>query len=217
MNHATDFSQDNVSRFDAIAAEWDEEPRRTALALAVARAIRAAVRPQGSERTLEFGAGTGLVTALLAPAVGEIVAADNSAAMLDVLEAKRRTLGLDNVRTQRCDLARELPEGRFDLVCSSMTLHHIADVAGLFARLAAAIEPGGWLAVADLDVEGGTFHADPKGIAHHGFARSDIERWLREAGFEDVGLRTVHVVRRVGADGRERDYPVFLATARKTR
>lgn len=208
-------SRDNVERFNAVAAEWDEDPRRIGTARAVARAILEAVRPRGSERALEFGAGTGLVTALLAPALGEVVAVDSSAGMLRVLEEKRRSLELGNVRTERHDLAREPPAGTFDLIFSSMTLHHIEDVADLFVRLAGLLAPGGWLAVADLDAEDGMFHADPKGIAHHGFARSDVEDWLREAGLENVRIGTVHAVRKAGEDGRERAYPISLATARK--
>lgn len=212
----SELSKANAERFDAIAAEWDEDPRRAGLARAVAAAILVALEPKSSERALEFGAGTGLITALLAPALGEVVAVDNSAGMLRILEDKRRTLGLDNVRTERRDLAHDLPEPPFDLVFSNMTLHHIEDVPGLFVRLAELLAPGGRIAVADLDSEDGSFHAaDAEGIAHHGFRRADVEAWLRAAGLTEVGLSTAHVVRKAGADGRERDYSIFLATARK--
>lgn len=209
-------SETNAQRFDRIAAEWDEDPRRTAMARAVAQAMIAAVQPQGGERALEVGAGTGLVTALLAPRLREVVAADNSAGMLAVLERKCAALGLANVRVQACDLARELPAGPFDLVFSSMTLHHIKDVAGLFVRLADVLAPGGRVALADLDAEDGSFHSsDAEGIAHHGFARADIGLWLAAAGLQEIEIGTAHVSRKADGDGRERDYPIFLATARK--
>jgi ubiquinone/menaquinone biosynthesis C-methylase UbiE len=214
MPHET-LSDANRARFDSIAASWDEEPRRVDMARAIAQAILETVRPQGTERALEFGAGTGLVTALLAPSLGEVLAVDSSAGMLEVLERKRGELGLGNVRTQQGDLSRETPGGTFDLVFSSMTLHHIRDVQGLLARLAAILVPGGRLALADLDREDGSFHGDAQGVAHHGFERAAVERWMGAAGLEAVEIRTAHVVRKSGAHGEPRDYPVFLATARK--
>jgi ubiquinone/menaquinone biosynthesis C-methylase UbiE len=214
MAHKT-LSEANKERFDEIASAWDEDPRRVGTARAIAQAILEAVRPNGTERALEFGAGTGLITALLAPTLGEVLAADNSAGMLEVLDKKRGDFGLANVRTQQSDLSRETPAGPFDLIFSSMTLHHIQDVEGLLARLAGLLAPGGRLAVADLDHEDGSFHGDAQGIAHHGFERGVIERWLRSAGLEQIAIATAHVMRKAGADGRPREYPIFLATARK--
>jgi trans-aconitate methyltransferase len=214
MTHVT-LSEANRERFDDIASSWDEDPRRVGMARAIARAILEAVRPTGTERALEFGAGTGLLTALLAPSLGEVLAVDNSAGMLAVLDNKRGELGLANVRTQQSDLSRETPPGPFDVIFSSMTLHHIQDVEGLLARLAGLLAPRGHLAVADLDQEDGSFHGEAQGIAHHGFERAVVERWLRSAGLEEIAIGTAHVMRKAGADGRPREYPIFLATARK--
>jgi SAM-dependent methyltransferase len=96
-----------------------------------------------------------------------------------------------------------------------MTLHHIHDVQGLLARLANILAPGGRLALADLDREDGTFHGDMEGVAHHGFERAAFEDWLRAAGLEDIAIRTAHVMHKSVADGESREYPIFLATARK--
>ncbi|EQD29460.1 S-adenosylmethionine-dependent methyltransferase, partial [mine drainage metagenome] len=46
--------------------------------------------------------------------------------MLAVLDEKARAAGLDNLHTRVLDLTREAPPAqRFDLIFSSMTLHHI--------------------------------------------------------------------------------------------
>ncbi|MGD8574313.1 MAG: class I SAM-dependent methyltransferase [Gammaproteobacteria bacterium] len=210
-----DHSRANRERFDDIAASWDESPIRTEMARDVAEAILTAVSPSGNESALEFGCGTGLVTALLAPSLAHVLAVDNSPGMLEALEEKRARLALDNVSSQCLDLSRHLPEGPFDLVFSSMTLHHIEDVAGLFVRLAGVLKPGGVIAVADLDAEDGSFHGDKPGIAHNGFDRDDIRAWLESAGLEDVAFRTAHVVHK-DRDGGARAYPVFLATAHRS-
>lgn len=204
----------NTARFDEIAESWDESPTRKELAQAVGRAILAAAAPGGDERALEFGCGTGLVTALLAPSVGRIVAADNSEGMLDVLRRKTRILGLANVEPRRIDIGREVPEGPFDLIFSGMTMHHIRDVGELLRRLAQRLGPGGCIAVADLEAEDGTFHGDAGGIMHHGFDPKDVVGWLQEAGLERATAHRIYVIHKTGADDREHDYPVFLATAR---
>lgn len=210
-----DGTRANVARFDEIAATWDESPVRTGLARAIGQAIIETVRPRGTERALEFGCGTGLVTALLAPRLGRVVAADNSGGMLGVLRDKAATLGLDNIEPRRIDVGRDIPHGPFDLIFSGMTLHHIGDVAGLLRRLAAQLAPGGRIAVADLESEDGSFHGDAEGIMHNGFDPDTVVSWLEEAGLEQATARRIHTVHKTGADEREHDYPVFLATARK--
>lgn len=215
MNQPSSASQTNAARFNEIAESWDENPTRTALAEAVARAILSTVQPTGKEKAMEFGCGTGLVTAMTADALGHVVAADNSEGMLEVLKRKTEALNLTNVEAVQIDISSSLPNRAFDLIFSSMSLHHILDVAGLFARLAGILKPGGRIAVADLEKEDGSFHGDVEGIMHHGFDLKQIAGWLTAAGLEDVHTSRIHVVHKTGTDDRERDYPVFLATARK--
>lgn len=205
----------NVARFDEIAATWDESPVRTGLARAVGRAIIESTEPQNTERALEFGCGTGLVTALVAPRLGHVVAADNSEGMLGVLRDKASALGLENIDARRVDVGREVPCGPFDLIFSSMTMHHISDVADLLRRLAGELAPGGSIAVADLEAEDGSFHGEAEGIMHHGFDPDAVVRWLQQAGLAQAASRRIYTVHKTGADEREHDYPVFFATACK--
>ena len=197
--------------FDQAADTWDLAEPRVALALGVAKAIRERVALSRTLEVLDFGCGTGLVTLALAQAVGAITGADSSPAMLEVLAEKAQALGIA-VGLQPVD--SEVPGklgGPYDLIVSSMTLHHLADIPALFGHFAAHLRPGGRVALADLDTEDGGFHAEASGVHHQGFAREQIQAWLQEAGFQEVRLETATVARR-----EERDYPVFLATARKS-
>jgi len=207
-------TQTNAARFNSIAASWDDNPVRSGIARGVAQAILERIAPAGRERALEFGAGTGLVTALLAPSLGHVVAADSATGMLAVLRRKADELGLTNVEPREADLSREVPEGPFDLIFSSMTLHHIEDVPALLARLAPALSAGGRVALADLESEDGSFHGEVAGVMHHGFDPQTVAGWLQDAGFVDIDTHRAHVVHKTGADGLPHDYPVFLATAR---
>ena len=207
----------NLDRFNAMAAEWDDSPQRAGIARAVAAAIADTLPLHGGMRALEYGCGTGLVSVLLADRLGHIVAADVAPAMLDVLDAKCRQAGLSNIDTRRLDLTVDPPPAeRFDVIFSSMTLHHIEDVPALLGTLAQLLAPGGWLALADLDREDGGFHGGPMpGVFHLGFERAWVMDRLRGLGLEDVSARTAHVVHKPGPDGTPRDYPIFLITARR--
>jgi trans-aconitate methyltransferase len=101
--------------------------------------------------------------------------------------------------------------GPYDLIVSSMTLHHIADVPALFRRFVKHLHPGGQVALADLDEEDGTFHEDATGVHHHGFSREHIHGWLADAGFRQIRVETATVTAK-----ENKDYPVFLASALKS-
>lgn len=56
---------------------------------------------KGKRRVLEVAAGTGLLTTAIAPVVGELVATDYAAAMVQQLEVRVRGAGLANVTCER--------------------------------------------------------------------------------------------------------------------
>jgi ubiquinone/menaquinone biosynthesis C-methylase UbiE len=209
-------SHANAERFDSIAATFDDNSTRIALARAVASAIIEEIPLDGGERAMELGCGTGLVTALLASNLAHVLAVDGSAGMLDVLRRKLHDLGIQNVESLEADLANQMPKGPFDLIFSSMTLHHIEDVERLFVRIYDQLAPGGRVAFADLALEDGTFHAeDVPGVMHHGFEAAELLHWLEAAKFVDLQVRTAHVIEKTRADGSMREYPVLLVTGQR--
>ena len=208
----------NARRFDELAAQWDSNPIRQALSAAVVKAMVQRLSLQPTMKVMDFGAGTGLVTLGIQPCVGTIVAADVSPKMLEVLASKLSSIGIANVRTRCWDAeSGDCPESGFDVIISSMAMHHVSDTGALLKRLHAALKPGGRLAFADLDAEDGSFHPDPPGVYHKGFDRQAITGQLEAAGFADVTLHDAHVIHKPGADGKERGYPVFLVVARRSK
>lgn len=210
-----DLTRQNTDRFNAIAAEWDEDPRRAATAAAVADAILTALAPTGNESVFEFGCGTGLVTLALAPHVGHILAMDSATQMLDTLRHKLDRLGINNIDTTVGDLPGHPPDGAFDLVASSMTLHHIGDTPSLLRTLFGRLRPGGRIALADLDREDGSFHGDTPGVAHHGFDRNELAGWIAAAGFTVVRFSTAHRMKKVAGDGTMHRFQIFLVCAQR--
>lgn len=205
----------NVERFDALANEWDKDQQRVFMAQKIARAMRNALAPAGSETALELGAGTGLVTLIMARHLKQVTALDASAGMLEVLRAKCAAKHLENVEIIHGDVPQAIPAARYDLIYASMMLHHIADVPALLNVLFDHLAPHGRVALADLDTEDGSFHGDAKGVAHHGFDRAVFATWLRNAGFGEPQFTAAHTVQREADDGSMREYPIFLAVAER--
>jgi tRNA (cmo5U34)-methyltransferase len=202
--------------FDKEAAQWDANPGRVSLAHDVADAMIREARPAREMDVLDFGCGTGLVTLKLQPLVGSVTGMDSSRGMLKVLESKVSSQGLANVRTQFLDLEQGgKVEGRYHLIVSSMTLHHVPDPAGLIAQLAGALLPGGTLAVADLDAEDGSFHGDNTGVLHLGFDRARVRGLFEQAGLSAVCEVTAAVVAKDIEGKDRREFPVFLVLGTK--
>ena len=205
----------NVARFDSLASTWDDSPMRTEIARAVTAAISDRIEFTSDMSAMDYGCGTGLVALSLAPRVASVLAADSSEGMLAAVSDKCAELGVTNVTQTKLDLGADaLPAERFDLIYTSMTLHHIADVSGLLSRFYDLLNPGGWLAVIDLDKEDGSFHGDSAGIAHFGFDRDFLDQAADEAGYQAIRISTAHVVRRE-QEGVAREYPLFILTARR--
>jgi cyclopropane fatty-acyl-phospholipid synthase-like methyltransferase len=202
----------DTNRFDQAAATWDEQPRRVELARAVAGQIARQLPLSHDMDVLDFGCGTGLLTLALQPLVRSVTGADASSGMLDVLRQKVRAQELANVTTVLLDAEAPLTlDTRFHVIVSSMALHHVAELAPLFRRFHAQLQPGGRVALADLDREDGTFHEDARGVSHLGFERNEMEALLAAAGFVGLTATTATIMRK-----EDRDYPVFLITGRKT-
>jgi 2-polyprenyl-3-methyl-5-hydroxy-6-metoxy-1,4-benzoquinol methylase len=206
----------NVKRFDEKAKSWDDEPRRVAMGMAIARAVEAKIGAGEKPRLMDYGCGTGLCSLPLAGRCAAVLGVDSSTEMLARLEAKARGAGLGPVTTRRHDLTAEALAGEeFDVILCAMTLHHVRDVGLLLGRFWSMLSAGGLLALADLDKEDGSFHEDGRGVEHHGFDREWVRQKLREAGFVEMTFETACEIEKPGRTGEARRYPVFLASARK--
>jgi 2-polyprenyl-3-methyl-5-hydroxy-6-metoxy-1,4-benzoquinol methylase len=202
--------------FDREAASWDEKPERVRLANDIADAIRSEITLTLDMNVLDFGCGTGLVTLRLQPFVASITGADSSQGMLNILSAKIAQQNLANVRTLYLDPDRsESLAGPYHLIVSSMTFHHVKDIHSLVALYYRSIAPEGYLAIADLDSEGGMFHGSNEGVFHPGFERDELRRVFTEAGFREVRDRTAAEIVKPDCTGAIRRFSVFLMTGRK--
>jgi 2-polyprenyl-3-methyl-5-hydroxy-6-metoxy-1,4-benzoquinol methylase len=207
---------EDLTDFDKLAGQWDQNPVPVRIAGAVAEAIIRELGPGPDRDVLDFGCGTGLVTLKLQPLARTITGADSSQGMLDKLREKSGQQGLSNVAVQLVDFASGgRVWGTFDLVVSSMTLHHVPDPAALLEHWFALVRPGGRIGFADLDTEDGSFHADNTGVFHKGFDREYLKQLLQRIGFRDIRDSTATTVTREIEGNGTREFSVFLITAGK--
>jgi ubiquinone/menaquinone biosynthesis C-methylase UbiE len=202
--------------FDKEAFSWDENPVRVKLAKDVAEAIikHTAITPEMD--ALDFGCGTGLITLQLRPLVHSITGVDSSQGMLEQLKMKITGQNLTNVYTQLVDIEKEdFLNKNYHFIVSSMTLHHVKEIQPLLQKFYNRMAPGGYLCIADLDLDNGQFHSDSKGVFHSGFDREKLGVLFAEAGFDDIRSRTAARIVKPVSGGAMRDFTVFLLSGRK--
>jgi trans-aconitate 2-methyltransferase len=136
-----------------VPLDWDAQTytRVAGGIMALGRELLDRVELRGDETILDAGCGSGEVTEALAARAprGRVYAVDGSPRMVDLARERlgaRATVWVSDL------LELEVPEP-VDLIFSSATFHWIGDHERLFARLRAALKPGGRL-VAQCGGEG---------------------------------------------------------------
>jgi len=108
-----------------------------------------AIGVEAGWRCLELGGGAGSVARMLCDRVGpegRVTAVDLDTRFLEELDA-------DNLDVQRRDLLTDgLPGDGYDLIHARLLLMHLPTREKFVDEMAAALRPGGWLLVEELDV-----------------------------------------------------------------
>ncbi len=204
-----------MTNFNERAKDWDFDLKKVERARVVAEAIRKAVPLSKDMKALEYGCGTGLLSFALQEDLGQITLADTSQGMLDVLKEKIASASVTNMHPVQLDLSTEsLPAEKYQITYSLMVLHHIHDARGILSKFHDVLEADGYLVVADLDQEDGSFHTDGTTDVHKGFGHVELQKWVEDAGFGNVGFSTAYEIKKA-VDGKEKIFPVFLMVAQK--
>jgi ubiquinone/menaquinone biosynthesis C-methylase UbiE len=191
-----DFWERNARRYDRVTTGFFGRPLPRALEL-TASAV------SGAERVLEVAAGTGLMTAAIAPRVRHLTAADYSESMLAVLRERMAGAGLSNVEAVHRDIyALGFPPASFDVVVAGNVLHLVPDLERALEALAHVLRPGGTLITP-------TFAHDETALAwvasrvlanvlgqpmHRRFTAASLRLALERAGLRIVRAETIRGV-----------------------
>ncbi len=144
------------------------------------------------DRVLDIGCGTGALTLPAkerAGATGEVAGIDASLPMIDVARRKAQKRGLDVDFRLAAAEALPYPDGHFDLVLSSLMLHHLPDDVKrqAFAEVRRVLKPGGRFLAVDLE-PGQSLHGPLSLLRRHAHTIPvrDLAPALAAAGFENV-------------------------------
>ena len=204
-----------MSEFDNKAQQWDQNQMHLERTKAVARELLNHIPVKSSMQAMEFGAGTGLLSFFLKDLFAGITLMDTSAEMLKMAETKLIADDHGKIETLFFDLEKSMYTGkRFDIIFTQMVLHHIRDVNAILQKFFDLLLPGGYIAIADLYSEDGSFH-DPGVEVHHGFDLKELAYQMQTAGFKYIVHNQCFVIRKETGAGVIREYPVFLLTAGK--
>lgn len=191
------------------ADSYEKETSRVNNVKNIAQAILDNVHLTCDMKIMDFGSGTGLLLEEIAPHVQHITAIDVSTSMNQQLAAKQSQLACE-LEILPLDLTTQTLERQFDGIISSMTLHHIQDIPALFKTFYALLNEQGFLALADLDKEDGSFHTEDTGVFHFGFEHHVLIKAAEQAGFKQVKIIPASTIHKPQCD-----YDVFLLTAYK--
>jgi len=199
----------SIDQFAHKSKSWDMNSKRVQNAKSIAQLITENVTLSSTMRVMDFGAGTGLLSYFIAPYVDTIVAVDNSPSMLEKFKEKSSEF---DAKTEviELDLSQTDIHQTFDGIISSMTIHHIKDTEALFKKFYKMLNQDGFIAIADLESEDGTFHSDNQGVFHFGFEREVLEKMAKEIGFKEVHFRLANTIKKP-----HQEFNIFLMFAKR--
>jgi ArsR family transcriptional regulator len=206
MRLLRDKQHESQAFFATAASQWDKL-RSELYGESFSFAAALAVLPRDYV-IADLGCGTAPLAALLAPHVKQVIAVDNSAAMLTA--ARLRTGDLANVDLRSGDLgALPIETGSCDAALMVLSLTYVPDVATVLREMARVLKAVGRAIVVDLLPHGRDDFRRQYGQLHLGFGREDFMALLGTCGLEGA------MVRALPPDSNTKGPALFLATASK--
>ena len=219
-------SNEHSEYWSAVARKYDE-----VVDIQIGPKTRSLVRDRVSQesslgKAVEFGAGTGFYTSVLAGKADSLLATDISSGMLEVA---REMVKAKNVNFQTADCqSTDLPSAAFDAAFISLVIH-FTDPAKTISEMHRVLKVGGALIIANLDMPALTgFNKlrciariiylgitryrvkPPKGFGATALSEKNLVDLLNSAGFRVVSSETIR-------DGSRTSYvPIQYIRATKT-
>ncbi len=175
--------------FNGVANQWDtmrkgffpEAVRETAFSIADV---------QPGTLAADIGAGTGFITEGLIQKGLNVIAVDQSEAMLMEMQKNSSDTGRLECRQ---GTAEQLPvkERTMDYVFANMYLHHVETPYVAIAEMKRILKPGGRLIITDLDEHQSEFLRTEQFDRWMGFHRDDISRWFQAVDLTNIKIDCV--------------------------
>lgn len=201
--------------FNMEAAKWDNE-RRSNRAKLISDEILKYIEVKDDCEAMEFGCGTGLISFNLKDEFRHITLIDTSEGMIDALNEKIENFKVGNMTALQADINnRLLTINKFDVIYTSMALHHITDVETVLKSLYNLMNNDGYLCVVELVEDDGSFHKLEKDfVGHNGFDQNKLKDTLSKIGFRDISTNIFYNDDKIIEDTKI-NYSLFLMVGRK--
>jgi ubiquinone/menaquinone biosynthesis C-methylase UbiE len=204
-----------MNEFDLKAAGWDQNPIVWDRAEAIANEIKRLIPLNKQMTALEFGAGTGVTSFILKDSLKEITLMDNSSEMVKIMKNKIKTSGVKNLTALNFNLEQsDFKNAKFDLIFNQMVLHHITDIKDIITKFYNLLNPGGYLAIADLYSEDGSFHGEGF-TGHNGFDIEKLSASIKKQGFTDISQLKCYTINKKISETVTQPFDIFLIIAKR--
>lgn len=119
---------------------------------------------------------------------------DSEKEMIKIVKDKLDKSKKNNVFPIRINLMDEsYKEEKFDLIYTSLTLHHILDTEKIIKIFYNLLNENGLLCIIDLDKEDGSFHINQKDFnGHNGFEHRYMKNIFESVGFSNIKSETFY-------------------------
>ncbi len=177
--------------FEGRAKSWDNDTRIKRSEI-VSKKINEIVGNQQNSSIMEYGCATGLISFNLYKKFKKLTLMDSEKDMINVVKEKIEAYKISNVFPVEIDLTKQTyTKEKFDIIYTSMTLHHILDIENIIKIFYNLLNKNGILCVCDLDKEDGSFHINQKDFkGHNGFEHEYIENVLKKVKFSNIKSET---------------------------
>ena len=157
----------------------------------------------------DLGCGEGYLTIETARWAKSVMAIDRSEAVLERARDLARRRRVTNITWKKGELTKlPLADASVDVVLLSQALHHAAKPERVLAEAARIARPGGRVLILDLREHDQAWVRQRLGDERLGFRDAELERLLREAGFDRVRVN-------VGARKTGDPFTVLIASGQK--
>jgi ubiquinone/menaquinone biosynthesis C-methylase UbiE len=175
-------------RYDVVTAVLFAGRRRRSF-----RTLAAISGARAGDRILDVGCGTGYFARMLSATVGAdgaVVGIDAAPEMIDHAISQTRS-GANTSFDVASASALPFPDSSFDVVVSSLTMHHLAPADQLPAiqEMRRVLRPGGTLLIAEFQAPAGhgwKLLLGPTGLSSMGHAVPHVQGLVGTAGFAEI-------------------------------
>ncbi|MGL4989900.1 MAG: class I SAM-dependent methyltransferase [Sarcina sp.] len=200
--------------FDELAKMWNSKESLDR-AILVARNIENNLNLNKEQTAMEFGCGTGILSFNLKNKFKHIDLVDTSKGMLEVALETIKKDNIDNIEIKNINLANENVKERYDVIYSSMALHHVQDVEAMVSKFYDILANDGQVAIAELNEDNGDFHWGVEDFnGHNGFNQAKLKEMFEKVGFKNIKIQEIFKGNK-NQRGKEITYSVFMIFANK--